>query len=236
MKILGIDASVNGSGFTLLETNDSFEVTNRTHIGFTKIKKKEYHSDNLHIILIPKSYGDYEYHHRGNIILNMVSKYINLREIDYMGIEDYSFGSVGNTFDIAEFCGSIKQWFYTNNISFKKYSPSTIKQFATGKGAGDKVPMGMAYNKVIRGFYGLSDLLVELENYTSPKADIVDSFWIANLMRYELFYIKNKEIINDLMLDGVNIEAILGGKKKKNTLPSIAHPIISPITLLHNVD
>lgn len=223
MKILGVDASINGSGFCILEIDDSFKQISASFVGFSKIKKLERHSDDVHIIHLDKYYADYPYHHRGTIICNLFNKYHNIADIDFMAIEDYAFGASGKVFDIAETIGAIKNQFYTSSIPYKKYPPSVIKQFATGKGNSDKVFMGMAYNRNVEGS------LTDLEDYTSPKADLVDAFWIAQLLRFELCYKATGQFPSDLFLSlqDHSIEAIVGGKKKKSkTLPAIMHPVI----------
>ena len=222
MRILGIDASILGTGFTLMEINDEYKTTDIKFLGFTQKKKLEYHSENLHICLLGKDYSDYPYHYRGKIILDFIKKYYDISNIDFMAIEDYAFGANGHVFNIAETIGSIKNEFYVSNIPYKKYPPSTIKQFATGKGNSDKVFMGMAFRGLQNG------LLTNLEDYVSPKGDLVDSFWIAQLLRFELSYINLKKFPDDLFkqIPEHSIDAILGGKKKVKTLPAIQHPFI----------
>lgn len=222
MKILGIDASILGTGFTLLSLDENFNTTDIKFLGFTQKKKLEQHEDNLHICLLDKSYGDYPYHHRGQIIVNTLSKYYDIGDISFMAVEDYAYGANGHVFNIAETIGAIKNIFYLNQIPYKKYPPSTIKQFATGKGNSDKVFMGMAFSGLQNG------LLEGLADYVSPKGDLVDSFWIAQLLRFELSYINYKKFPTDLFkeIPEHSIDAILGGKKKVKTLPAIQHPFI----------
>src|ERR1035437_1658309 len=214
MHILGLDLSINASRVTLLECDNTLVVISLKFLGFTKVKKNEYHSDDVHICLLDKSYGDIPYHHRGSVIIKTIEKYFDLNKVDYFATEDYAYGANGAVFDIAEVCGGIKEALYIKNIPYKKFPPSSIKQFATGKGNADKIGMGIAFNK-------LEIKLPEyLKDFESPKNDLVDAFWCAQLMRFELFYRKNKSFPTDLfgeVPDHYSEAIIGGGKKKKKT-------------------
>lgn len=223
MQILGADLSINGSGFTLIDVdNETFKVNSTKFLGFTKVKKNEYHFENIHICLLDKSYADIPYHHRGSIIVDTLGKYFDLDSIDYFATEDYAYSASGAVFDIAEVCGGIKEKLYIKNIPYKKFPPSSIKQFATGKGNADKVGMGIAFNKL-----GIS-MPEFLKDFESPKNDIVDSFWIAHLLRFELMYLKLDKFPEDLFgeVPEHSVDAIIGSdKRNKKTLPTIHHPM-----------
>lgn len=221
MNILGLDLSINSSGIAYIQCDEHLKVTSLRFLGFTKVKKNEIHSEGLDICLLDKSYGDIPYHHRGEIIFKEISKYINLDSVNFFAVEDYAYGATGAVFDIAEVCGSIKEKLYLKNIPYKKYPPSSIKQFATGKGMIDKIEMGIAFNKLN---VKISD---NLEDFKSPKSDLVDAFWIAQLMRFELYYQKFGIFPDDLFTEMPehSTEAIIGGGKKKKTEPTLSHPI-----------
>lgn len=216
-NVLGCDLSINGSGFTLIECDENFTQKSVKFLGFTKVKKLEHHSENMHICLLDKSYGDVPYHHRGEIIFDTLCKYFDIDSLDFFATEDYAFGATGHVFDIAEVCGAIKEKLYCKNIPYKKFSPPSIKKFATGKGNADKLLMGIEFNKL-----GIV-LPFELKDYESPKADIVDSFWIAQLLRFELFYRKFGKFPTDLFktVPEHSWEAIIGGGKKSKTDPTL---------------
>lgn len=224
MILVGIDPSINGTGFTAIECDENYNQLSLFFLGFSKVKKLEMHLENQHIVLLDKSYGDYPYHARGEIIYNHFKKYFpKWNEVNYVAIEDYAMGATGRVFDIGEMVGSIKQELWKQNVSYKKYPPSVVKQFATGKGNSDKVFMGKAFSDLQKPFIeGLND-------YESPKADLVDSFWMAQLLRFELCYRNNKTFPKDLFQETnqYSIDAILGGKKKTKTLPAIGHEFIT---------
>ena len=92
-------------------------------------------------------------------------------------IEDYSFGSTGRVFHIAENAGLLKYKLWEVGFKFETVAPSAIKKQATGKGNADKQKMYDAFcqetGKDFLKFYSKTGTL------TSPVTDIVDSFYIA---------------------------------------------------------
>jgi len=105
----------------------------------------------------------------------------------YVFIEDYSFGSKGRVFNLAENTGLLKHKLYTKGIRFETLVPSVVKKLATGKGNADKEKM---YDK----FYEETgvNLMEALDQQTlkNPVTDIVDSYYIARA-GYETFMDKD---------------------------------------------
>ena len=92
-------------------------------------------------------------------------------------IEDYSFGSKGKVFHIAENCGVLKYNLYKMSYTYDTVPPTVIKKFATGKGNATKDVM---YEQFVK------DTGIKLHDHISPKAklnspttDIVDAWYIA---------------------------------------------------------
>jgi Holliday junction resolvasome RuvABC endonuclease subunit len=92
-------------------------------------------------------------------------------------IEDYSFGSTGRVFHIAENAGLLKYKFWEVGYKFTTIAPSAIKKFATGKGNADKQKMYDAF--VAETGYNLLQYYSKSETLGSPATDIVDSYYIA---------------------------------------------------------
>lgn len=109
---------------------------------------------------------------------NIACTFVNLIPTDnvMIGIEDYSFGSTGRVFHIAENCGHLKHRIWSNRMAFQTYAPSAIKKFATGKGNSNKEKMYEAF--VERTGIDLITRLA-MTKLDSPITDIVDSFYIA---------------------------------------------------------
>jgi len=102
----------------------------------------------------------------------------------YIMIEDYSFGSKGKVFHIAENCGLMKYMLYKNEYDFDTVSPSTLKKFATGKGNADKQLM---YNSfcVDSGVQNLHKIISPTTKLGNPTTDIVDAWYLARYMKYK---------------------------------------------------
>ena len=59
-------------------------------------------------------------------------------DITDVAIEDYSYGSQGKVFHIAENTGLLKWKIWQAEIEYKLLAPTVIKKFATGKGNAKK--------------------------------------------------------------------------------------------------
>jgi Holliday junction resolvasome RuvABC endonuclease subunit len=93
-------------------------------------------------------------------------------------IEDYSFGSTGRVFNIAENCGLLKFKLWDEGKEFQTVAPTAVKKFATGKGNANKEKMYEAF--LNETGVNLSLLLTpKATKCVSPVSDIVDSFYIA---------------------------------------------------------
>jgi crossover junction endodeoxyribonuclease RuvC len=99
-----------------------------------------------------------------------------LNEVEYVVIEDYSFGSKGRVFHIAENTGLLKHQLWRFNKTFSVAAPTTIKKFATGKGNSDKDAMYDAFFKETQ--FNLKNVF-DQESTASPVSDLVDSFYMC---------------------------------------------------------
>ena len=108
-------------------------------------------------------------------------------------IEDYSFGSKGRVFNLAENTGLLKHKLYKKGIRFYTLVPSVIKKTAHSKGNADKEKM---YDK----FYEETgiNLMEELDQTTlnNPVTDIVDSYYISKVGYEEKDFITLKTKID----------------------------------------
>jgi len=96
-------------------------------------------------------------------------------------IEDYSFGSKGKVFNLAENCGILKYLLHKNNYRFFTVAPTVIKKFATGKGNATKEKMYEAF--LAETFIDLHKIISPTTKLGSPTTDIVDSWYIARYMQ-----------------------------------------------------
>jgi len=102
------------------------------------------------------------------------------KEKTYIMIEDYSFGSKGKVFHIAENCGLLKYMLYKNGYKFFCVPPTVVKKFATGKGNATKEKM---YEKFVEETgVELHKILSPTTKLGSPTTDVVDAWYIARYM------------------------------------------------------
>lgn len=95
-------------------------------------------------------------------------------------IEDYSFGSKGKTFHIAENVGLFKHKLWKNSYPITLIPPTVIKKFATGKGNSNKDDM-LASFKCETNVDLMKLYQPKAKNVGSPVGDIVDSYYIAKM-------------------------------------------------------
>lgn len=224
MRILGIDGSIRASGFCVMNINPDFTIQDFSLYGFTDTIKWRYQSSNLEVLPLPDDYENYPYFYKARLIYDLLKDKIG--DIDYMAIEDYSMGSKGLVFNIAEYIGGLKNIFYEKRIPIKLLPPNSVKLFATSNGAADKVLMCMNFKSSIFGKQ-VNQRLWEFPEYESPQNDIIDGFQMSNLLRCELCYKATGKFPSDI---GVNpqgaMEAIVTGKKTAKSQPTIMHPLI----------
>jgi len=105
-------------------------------------------------------------------------------------IEDYSFGSKGKVFNLAENCGILKYMLYKAEYKFFTVPPTVVKKYATGKGNATKEKMYEAF--LNETFIDLHNIISPTTKLGSPTTDIVDAWYIA---RYMIDKHTEKEIV-----------------------------------------
>jgi Holliday junction resolvasome RuvABC endonuclease subunit len=96
-------------------------------------------------------------------------------------IEDYSFGSKGKVFNLAENCGILKYMLYKAGYKFFTVPPTVVKKFATGKGNATKDKMYEAF--VADTGVDLHAIISPTTKLGSPTTDVVDAWYIARYMQ-----------------------------------------------------
>lgn len=77
------------------------------------------------------------------------------------------------------------------------YDIPSIKLFATGKGLADKISMYQAYLKTSNKKFDISSLpIVDNGKGVGPTSDVIDAFWICELLRKELRLRKGIDALN----------------------------------------
>ncbi len=121
---------------------------------------------------------------------NIDFRYLQIKEILFkilkdfdkldlkIGIESPSFFSKGKTITLAAGWGYIYFSLLEGNYNVETYTPSKIKKFATGNGRADKKDM---YNSLPE------DIKLEIDSTSyKKKDDIVDAYWIAQMLLKEV--------------------------------------------------
>ena len=96
-------------------------------------------------------------------------------------IEDYSFGSKGKVFNLAENCGIMKYMLYKAGYKFFTVPPTVVKKYATGKGNATKDKMYESF--VAETGVELHSIISPTTKLGSPTTDVVDAWYIARYMQ-----------------------------------------------------
>lgn len=140
----------------------------------TQLKKYEVSFKNV--------YGDYvefdeNLNHRYDTISSYFLDRIYERDVKKVFIEDYSMGSTGRVFNIAENTGILKYRFWCLGINYATVAPTVIKKFATGKGNSNKEKMQEAFE--LENSIRLKEELKQTEKQWNPSSDIIDAYYIC---------------------------------------------------------
>ena len=181
MIIAGIDYSLTSPAISILDFSDgsaalwencqSFFLTDmkKTHGGYGGLAGCKFLEGNP---MLPFS-SDQE---RYNNIAHWAHDVLKSHKVEYAFIEDYSYGSTGRVFHIAENGGVLKHVLHHSGIKFETIPPTVIKKHATGKGNASKEMMEEAFYKEtlidLRGVLGLTP------KQNNPISDIIDSYYI----------------------------------------------------------
>jgi hypothetical protein len=202
MIITGIDASVNGTGCCKLTLGDDLDIIKREYFTFTSTKK--YQSENI-LHFNKTQFDTYIDKH-----IFMYKHIIDFcKDSDYVIFEDYALGGIGKVFDIAEFTGGLKKMIYMENIPMRFIEPTVLKKFTYGtppkreKGAkklDSKYYMEQEYLK--HDILNISHLI---PHKTSPKSDIIDSYYLSKFLQLELKLRKGLILLKDLPIAHIEL-------------------------------
>lgn len=120
----------------------------------------------------PWSDSNERYHNIADFLMNMHSGFRDTHIL----IEDYSMGSKGKVFHIAENTQVLQYNLWLKKIPYQKIPPTSLKKWATGKGNSNKEAM---YEKFLEAEGVDLKQLLGLKNTDSPISDIVDSYWLC---------------------------------------------------------
>lgn len=179
MKLIGIDLSMTSPAMCLFN-GDSFSVNSCEFYFLSSSDRYLYLHRKLHGELFPEYDCSSE---RFNNIATWIVDVCKLNNVDKVYIEDYSYGSKGRVFHIAENGGVCKYLLWKNNIEYTAIPPTVIKKFATGKGNADKERMQSAF--IEETGLDVKDVLGMTDKQWNPSSDIIDSYYVC---KYGDFY------------------------------------------------
>jgi hypothetical protein len=186
MKI-GIDYSLSSPGVCVNTSEGEFKYEDCTFYFLTNTKK--YDTTFRENIAFGKSAVEFigsphqlytsepeRYNQISDWVIDIINSYVFWQEQPIIQIEDYSYGSTGRVFHIAENLGLLKYklkmecgWDYT------LLPPSVIKKFATDKGNANKDLMLDAFEKDT----GANLPKIFDTTSKSPISDVADAYFIC---------------------------------------------------------
>lgn len=96
----------------------------------------------------------------------------------HITLEDYSFGSKGRVFNLAENCGLLKHKLWHSKYIFNTIAPTVLKKFATGKGNANKESMYASF--IAAGNPDINKIISpKKSSIGNPVSDIVDAYYLA---------------------------------------------------------
>ena len=186
MKI-GIDYSLSSPGICINTSEGEFRYEDCTFYFLTNTKKydatfkEKMAFGTTAVEYIGTSHKPYtsesqRYSQIADWAIDIINSYVFWQEQPIIQIEDYSYGSTGRVFHIAENLGLLKYklkmecgWDYT------LLPPSVIKKFATDKGNANKELMLDAFEKDT----GTNLAQVFDTTSKSPVSDVADAYFIC---------------------------------------------------------
>ena len=187
MKIAGIDPSMNSTGKCIMDLDDeTFDIKSIMFYGYHTTKVRSISGERLRIDHIGTKFTSYNMFERQDLAYNILAT--DMEDVRHIAFEGYAFGKTGTSslIQLGEFNGGMKKFFYDQGKGIIIYPPTTIKHFATGSGAADKVGMVESFKKLYPCLYPES--FNQLPQYDSPHSDLCDAFWICEILRNQLKY------------------------------------------------
>jgi hypothetical protein len=191
MKIVGLDLSINGSGCVSFELDNDLEIKNMKYLSFTTVKKNSFKTDTDGVLYFnKKQFGNYFEQNRW-----MKDHIVDFcKGSEYISIEDYAYSATGRVFSLAEFEGLVKYCLYDFGYKLRLYDICSVKMYACNNGTAKKEDMVDTFDKIRKNPLGLNFF----NRFGSPKEDIVDAFFLTELLQLELKLRKGLVVLKDL--------------------------------------
>jgi Holliday junction resolvasome RuvABC endonuclease subunit len=150
-----------------------FKFDNCTFYFLTQSKKYEIDTENIHGMLFEYDNEMQRYYIISSYFLDRIME----NEVDKVYMEDYSMGSKGRVFHIAENTGVLKYRMWSFGIPFQTIPPTVIKKFASGKGNANKERMQEVFEE--QNEVKLKQLFNMTDKQWNPSSDLIDAYYIC---------------------------------------------------------
>lgn len=189
MKIMGIDPSEHSSGQVIMDLDDKLDIKEIHFYGYNSAKIRCIHTDNIEVTHLPTGWHKMCVIQRRMIAIDLLLSHV--KDVQFMSIEDYAYGALkskkcqtNSILQLAEFSGTLKTELYRRGIGVIAYPIGSNKLFATGNGSAGKPGMCNAMKDMHPDLFPK-----EFEgNYDSPINDMVDAFWLCEVLRNHIKY------------------------------------------------
>lgn len=209
MLIVGCDISLEHAGFSFLNEKGQQE----DYLYFTNVKR-DFDENPSHAVLLDLNRKDGEdldnfrmrrlCSYQKIFEKNILPKIINHDEV-YFSIEGYAYGAITNALcQTAELMGQIKSLIYEIGGIMRVHDPISNKFFAVGKGNATKQEMfdkAKEENLVCFAPAKVKEKKVRkklVKDLDGPLTDVVDAYFLARLLWYELQLRKGEILLKDL--------------------------------------
>lgn len=173
MRLAGIDYSMTSPAICIYDSDNEFKFDNCEVYFMTQTKKFEIDHKNIHGRMLEYTDAMDRYDKISSFFIDRVLD----NDVECVYIEDYSMGSKGKVFHIAENTGILKYRLWMVQVPFVCVPPTVIKKFATGKGNSDKQKMQDVFES--ENSIRLKSELNMTEKQWNPSSDIIDAYWIC---------------------------------------------------------
>lgn len=174
-KFFGIDYSMSTPAIVALPS-ETADWTEAKALFLTEKNKYQQHFNKSQII--GKAHKLWKCpEQRWDQIAQGIMECLSPSDDSFIALEDYSMGSKGKVFHIAENTGMLKHYLWRQNYEYILVPPTVLKKNATGKGNAKKEQMYEFF--LSQTAVDLSKIMGQTGKLDSPVTDIVDAYYLA---------------------------------------------------------
>lgn len=208
MIIVGLDCSPESTGCIKFYLDDTFNIVEIKKMSFMEIPKTSTSAFTDIDTYKPEQFQTF--YHRMNYMVPKIVDFCS--DASHVALEQYAYGASGKITMLAEFAGYIKAQLFANGKKLRFYDPTTVKIYGSGKGNSKKPEMfdgygnfsyapDLSYLPQIKYHKKGKNAGLRNKDGISPLSDLVDAFFICDMLRYELALKSNVVALNDVSDD-----------------------------------